>query len=303
MKEDIYYYKKFPKGSEFSVGHYFSIILIFVFLIVIYLAKYYPDTGSLLVTLIIFFYIFFGSRVRLMKSLLIRKIEESIKENAELSQKHKDVKKYLITNSGYNRLLDFKSEIRYLLIGVMLFAFLYGITITSDKLENVSRFYLSLVYLCIWITMFSFKRLENVFNYFQNIRGICNKIILSNSDEDLKPLQEHLAGQSNCFQKNKWRKVNKISILVSIPNIVISLLLIWFNPFYSLVVMMTGGVIFLGVNTIFLDKKVNRCLSVISDYDEFVKEKLRIIYNPKTSNEGFSDFADELNKDIKNIFR
>jgi len=89
----------------------------------------------------------------------------------------------------------------------------------------------------------------------------------------------------------------------SLTFIIISLLFTFSNPFYLLLIVCTGGIIFLGTNTIYLNRQVNSFLPFLKKYDEFVKEKFGIIYKPKIVDKGYGDFADELNRDIKDVFR
>jgi len=154
---------KIPKSSEFNVSNYFSLLLIFIFIIIIYLIKYYPDIKSFLVSLIIFVYIGFGGRARLMKSILVKKIEIAIKENYEISQKYPGLRGYLLTDIRFNPSF-FKNEIRYFLAGVLLFLILYGTVSISNFKEILSKYYLPYIYLCIWMTIYTYKRLDDIFN-------------------------------------------------------------------------------------------------------------------------------------------
>ncbi len=300
MKDKKVYFVKFPNFEDFALKYRIATLLTFFFAILIMLYKGVSSLTpiELFEIIVIFTYALLWMREKMFKSL-VQQLERVFKENIELFQNEKNktylVEKYTIFEE-YRKL---NRKITYsFFIGVLLFLIVYilFIPLGSKQLQNLYSFLLR-IFIVVYFTLFLYKDLYSIFNYFKDITALYveKKYLMEDKGIEFSELP------SWNFYVLSWKKTLNICMFISIIGFILYLLNIL--PIYGIYSLFyICCLILLLKMTIELNSIVKTSLQFLKLYDSSLKELYSAELHTET-NDLRTQLSSEMGKSIKDFFK
>ncbi len=269
MEEKVFFSKRFP-GQIVRTGSVYD----FVVLVVIMIGVVYFIIGNQLPVALIFLALSFFSLVRMkMKSIhkSIRMCEQVIKQNVEITAKHKECVNHLLLVVGVLEKERQRIKFYYVLLAIFLL-FLY--IFRSRNPESLLVYINPLICIASLVTGMAVYDFRNFARYFSSILSRNMPKISLEWDElaatriDLIPIWE--------FYWKKWKGIISFILVLSVV-LIITFYLIRFPEVLLIII----PVLLLLLITLMLnDMKniANTTLEVLCRYDDNVKSQLSFVY-------------------------
>ena len=276
--EKINYSYKFPKSSDYSIKYLSPISMLGIVLIMIMAISTYKELSLIvLIKVFLFSFVYLGLTIFGMiykADLLIKKIEKVCKENFNLSKNIPDYRNHLLvcdTNVKYNvhKLIVFPMLIILILVFVLSKQFNIG---------TLPYFYVKWILMFSTINIFIFASLRDIYKYFLELEKSCYEIILQN-----KKFNESFLNKDRLVDgmryANKWRNLIILNLALFLIIVITSFIFADFRAVVDLaslsISLIIAFIIMIDVNII-----IKSFLTIVSEYDEYIKNKLDMQFYP-----------------------
>lgn len=279
MKEGICYSHKFPKISELIPEldpslHFNYLIIVGILITFVCILLNEPLLDKLFFLLTALFFFMFHLRVRLIKRILIKKIEQVFEENSTLSKQEKLDDHLLQCNFDFSAPKNKDKYFRIALISVLILSFFLL------RIISINMWFLlfTVVTLGILINLqYIFEYLRKLMeSYYQNVKVTDNK-----DSSELFFNKDSINLDWNQYE-TKWKKLLIYLVLIV-------LVYVFLLDFQRVVYLLLIVFIILGFIIVDVNKIADKCLTVLGSHDEYIKSKLGMNFKP-SKDQTFSPF-------------
>jgi hypothetical protein len=291
MTTDYFYSRKIPQKRELTTAYYLATFTSFMILLLIFFFMKGNLAEKAVFLTIIFSFFMIVIRLILIKSLVIKRIDQVMMENSALLRKDK---KYegLLLQSDISYVEYRKKERVITIILVLGFVFLF-------KLINGYALDKSLIPWSYLFTVLAFQALHislNIFKYLSAVIQSCIQKIVQKDFLDFK-------GKDILPDLNNYIKKTKLFLLFLLFIVTITTITIIFLKEEGLLFLPIPLLFLLGPIIFNVNSVINRIMPVFEEYDNFAKAQLGLSFQPNSRDQNFAELAGDMTKDIKDLFR